>query len=622
MGRHISPPKAKFALDLAVWTAAEVAAFMLRLDREWLQYWQPLLAYAVLGLPVKATLIYWLRLHHQFWSHVSVRDLIALLRAVGIGTLVMAAISFLMGPSLGVPRSIPLISSLLAMGLMAGARLTSRYLDERVWRERETKDNRRVLLVGAGEAGIMLARELLRHPEAGLEPVGFLDDNPAKIGGQISGLPVLGSIEDLPGALHKTAAREVIIALPSASGKVIRRVVEQARKAGVKHQIMPGLHEILSGKVSISQIREVNLEDLLRRDPVQLNLEEIERYIEGKAVLITGAGGSIGSEMVRQVLRFNPKTLALVGRGENGLFEMEQEIRRTWPEIAVRIYVADVRRADKMQQVFEQVQPQVVIHAAAHKHVPLMEANPDEAIFNNVGGTLNVVRCALEFGVERFVNISTDKAVNPTSVMGASKRVAEYIVSWAAARARPGQSFVSVRFGNVLGSRGSVVRVFKQQIKAGGPITVTHPDMTRYFMTIPEASKLVLQAAGFGENGKVYVLDMGEPVKIVDLAEDIIRLSGFEPYQDIDIVFSGMRPGEKLYEEILTAEEGTEATQHQQIYRARQEELREGLEICLEELFEAARQTNGDQTRSQLRRMIPNYVHYDAAPNPFSKEHS
>ena len=326
------------------------------------------------------------------------------------------------------------------------------------------------------------------------------------------------------------------------------------------------MYEILSGNVLISQLRDVEVEDLLRREPVEMDREGIAEYLRGKIVLVTGGGGSIGSEIIRQVANFMPGKVVLLGRGENSLYEFERELERACPALVHETVVADIRNREKLEQVFARFRPQVVFHAAAHKHVPLMEANPDEAVFNNVIGTKNLVDMALKFGVERFVNISTDKAVNPTSVMGASKRLSEFLVKWAATQAAAGQSFVSVRFGNVLGSRGSVVPIFKNQIRLGGPVTVTHPEVKRFFMTIPESAQLVLEAARLGENGCVYVLDMGEPIRIIDLARDLIRLSGFEPEMDIPITFTGLRPGEKLFEELLTPDEGGAATRHDQIF--------------------------------------------------------
>ena len=426
---------------------------------------------------------------------------------------------------------------MLAVAGMSVARVTIRFERERVGKQEAVNagSRRYVLIAGAGESGSMMAREMRRHPEKGLIPVGFVDDDPAKLRTRVAGVPVIASLNRLAAAARTSGADEVLISMPSADGDTIRRVVDQARKADLNYRILPAIHDLISGSVSISQIRPVNLEDLLRRDPVELETSLIRQYVTGRRVLVTGAGGSIGSEIVRQIARFEPAHIVLLGRGENSVFLIEQEMRRSYPSIPVSPVITDVRDMEKLEQVFSTHRPEVVFHAAAHKHVPLMEANPDQAIFNNVGGTRNLATLALEFGVARFVNVSTDKAVNPTSVMGASKRCAELIVRQAAERCKPHQHFVSVRFGNVLGSRGSVVPFFQKQIARGGPVTVTDANMIRYFMTIPEAAQLVLQAGGMDTPGAVYVLDMGKPVKIVDLARDLILLSGLEPGRDIEI---------------------------------------------------------------------------------------
>ena len=397
----------------------------------------------------------------------------------------------------------------------------------------------------------------------------------------------------------------VLIAMPSQPGKVIRSVVETAHKAGVKHRIIPGIHELLSGNVSISNIRDVNVEDLLRRESVELETENIAAYLKDQVVLVTGAGGSIGSEIVRQVAGFEPKQLLLVGRGENSIYLIDRELSSTHPGIQKEALIADVRDEVSMRAIFERYRPSVVFHAAAHKHVPLMEANPEQAVFNNVFGTRNVVGLALEYRVRRFVNISTDKAVNPTSVMGAAKRVAELIVHDAAQKCGHDCGFVSVRFGNVLGSRGSVIPMFQSQIERGGPVTVTHPDMRRYFMTIPEATQLVLQAGSMMLNGAVYVLDMGEEVKIVDLARDLIMLCGKEVGTDIEIEFTGMRPGEKLFEELLLAEEGTIPSEHEKIFVARSIGDTDGLNGNLERLFDVASIRDAEGIREVLSEIIP-----------------
>jgi len=603
---------AKYLTDVFLWVMATPIAFLLRLDEPWSTYAYDALIFTIIGIPIKASIVYYGKFHQQIWQRASTRELIQLIKGISLGTLVLASAAFFLRSHLDIPRSIPLLDGALALLMLGAVRLTARIFFEqaqtRIASRKQTMN--RVLIVGAGEAGTMLVREMLRHPEAGLRPVGFLDDDLNKQHQVIMGIPILGQINDLPQVANDTNADEVLIAIPSAPGTVVRRVVELSHKAGIRHRIVPGIYEILSGKVAISQIRDVDVEDLLRREPVELNTAEITQYLEGRVVLVTGAGGSIGSEIVRQVARFRPRRIILLGRGENSLYQIERELSQSWPELNWRTVVADVRDVEKMQYVFAAYGPEVVFHAAAHKHVPMMEANPDEAVFNNIGGTKNMVNLSLKYGVQRFVNISTDKAVNPTSIMGASKRVAEYLVQNAADQAQPGQSFVSVRFGNVLGSRGSVIPLFKQQIRRGGPITVTHPDMTRYFMTIPEAAQLVLQAGGLADNGAVYVLDMGEPVKIVDLARDLIKLSGLTPEVDISIVYTGIRPGEKLFEELLTAEEGTEASKHKKIFKAQIINTIDNIEKKLDVLFDCARARDPECIRQAFKELIPTYEPY------------
>jgi FlaA1/EpsC-like NDP-sugar epimerase len=599
----------KLGLDIILWVSAAVIAFFMRIDLPFLDLRLNIFWFVIVTAPIKIGLVILFQLHRQSWHRVGVRDLYQLAWAIGLYTVPVYLLNFTLVHLTHIPRSVPLIEGGVALLALGGVRLMTRvYFEREDARSFTGRSSSRVLIVGAGEAGIMIAREMLRHPSSGLEPVGFLDDEPAKANLRYMGLPVLGVIDALPRLAAKASADQILIALPSVAGRVIRRVVDLAQESNLKYRIIPGVFEILSGKVGISQIRDVDLEDLLRREPVKLHLEDISGYLEQRTVLITGAGGSIGSEIVRQVARFQPTRVVLFGRGENSVFLMAQELRRMWPELEYHNVIGDVRDKGKLEEVFLRFSPQVVFHAAAHKHVGLMEQNPDEAVFNNVKGTKNLVELSLEFRVERFVNISTDKAVNPTSVMGASKRIAEYVVEWGAAKALPGQVFVSVRFGNVLGSRGSVVPLFKEQIKAGGPVLVTHPDMTRYFMTIPEAAQLVLQAGGLGINGAVYVLDMGEPVKILDLAKDVIRLSGFEAGTDIDIVFTGAQPGEKLFEELLTHEEGTTSSKYAKIFSAKKAGMLESeLELGLNELFHAAQLRDGDLIRETFKKLIPSF---------------
>ncbi len=479
--------------------------------------------------------------------------------------------------------------------------------------QRSSKDmntgQRNVLIIGAGEAGQMTVRGLFRGPRSLLVPVGFLDDDVSKHGQQIEGLEVLGALQDLPKVLEQRHIDELIIAMPSAPGEVIRTMIDLARQVGLRYRTLPSLQEILSGSVNALGLREVKLEDLLRREPVKLNIEKIIHTLSDRTVLITGAGGSIGSEIARQVAQVKPKLLILLGRGENSIYGIEQELRRNHPKVPLAPIIADVKHYAKLEWLFQKYQPQIVFHAAAHKHVPLMEGSPDEAILNNVRGTQNVASLALKHDVTTLINISTDKAVNPTSVMGASKRVAEYVVADAARRTTPEQAFISVRFGNVLGSRGSVIPLFKEQIRVGGPVTITHPDMVRYFMTIPEAVQLVLQAGSFGNNGEVYVLDMGKPVRILDLAQDMIRLSGLEPERDIKIEVTGMRPGEKLFEELLSAEDGAVASNHDKLFVARVEVPDTAtLNHHLQTLYRAAECFETEAIKASLTKLVPQYL--------------
>ena len=602
----------KYGVDALLWIGAAPLAFLLRVDDLGV-YAASVLFYTLISAPIKLGLLWLNELYRQAWRRAGMYDLYIIARAVGVYGVIMISLvgvwhAFHLGrPELLLPRSVPLIEAALSILLLGGVRFLWRWLGEMRARTQSSRPQQRVLLVGAGEAGSLMVREMQRHPEMGLQPVAFLDDDPAKQGLTILGVPVVGPLEALPQAVATYRVDEVLISMPSAPGRIVRQIIEACQRVGVPYRTIPALHEILSGKVLIRQIREVRVEDLLRREPVQLDLEAIASYLSGKVILVTGAGGSIGSEIVRQVIRFRPRLIVLLGRGENSLYELEKEIRFEWPGLHYQVVVADVRDLERLRLIFRRVQPQIVFHAAAHKHVPLMEANPEEAILNNVFGTQNVVQAAEEVEVERLVNISTDKAVNPTSVMGASKRVAEYVVQVAAARARSGQVFVSVRFGNVLGSRGCVVPLFQEQIRRGGPLTVTHPEVKRYFMTIPEAAQLVLQAGGLGDNGAVYVLDMGDPIRIVDLARDLIRLSGFTE-EEIPIVFTGLRPGEKLFEELLTAEEGVVSSRHEKIFVARTTPVdADWLAQQLALLRRAAQDGDGSQIREVLRAMIPTY---------------
>ena len=599
----------KFLIDLTLWAFALPAAYVLRLEGQIQNHVTEIAAMTMMALPIKAMVLMFFRFHLQSWHKISVWDLFRILQGVFVITAITTLAVFLLTPTLFIPLSVPFIEAFIAVILLSGVRLSARIHHERSRQRSVNNSSRkveRVLIAGAGEAGTMLAREVSRHPESGMTIVGFLDDSPSKQREWFMGYSVLGGLRDLSEVAGTHTIDKVVIAMPTAPGNIIRNVVERAQEAGVKYQIMPGLYDLLNGKFKISQLRDVAVPDLLRRKQVELDFEPISQYLNDRMIMVTGAGGSIGSEIVRQITNFGPKHILLLGRGENSIYEMERECRADYPDIEFTTLITDVRDRETLEHHFRKYRPEVIFHAAAHKHVPLMESNPEQAILNNIGGTRNLAELALEYDVERFVNISSDKSVNPTSVMGASKRVAEYVVEWASLRAKKEQSFVSVRFGNVLGSRGSVVPLFKKQIRNGGPITITHPEMTRYFMTIPEASQLVLQAGGLGGNGSVYVLDMGQPVKIVDLANDLIRLSGYKPDEDVKIEFSGMRPGEKLFEELLTAEEGTDATHHSKIFSARSKGRPAGnFEDLLTDLFDAASQQDSMGILQRLQKMIP-----------------
>lgn len=555
--------------------------------------------------------------HRHSWRYTSIPDLVP----VGGAVLATAAVLVLVrsvapslpeGPVAGtllVPYgAIGAYAVLSSLGLSV-ARVIRRVQSER----RELRaltpgggQNRRVLLIGAGRAGVMVANELQSRPDLGMQAVGFVDDDPAKLGRRIVGLDVIGTADDLETLVTEFDIDEVVIAIASASGPAMRRLVERAEAAGRFPLIVPGVYEIVGGHVSLNWFRPVAPEDLLGREPVELDLRALHDLLTGETVMVTGAGGSIGSELARQIARFGPAQLVLVERSEPALWAIHRELRELHPRLELVPAVADVTDRPRIEVLIAAHRPSTILHAAAHKHVPMMEHNPGEAIKNNVLGTRTVVDAAAAHDVERFVLISTDKAVNPSSVMGATKRLAERYVQHVANET--GRDYVSVRFGNVLGSTGSVVPIFEQQIAAGGPVTVTHPGMRRYFMTIPEAAQLVLQAATLGRSGEVLVLDMGEPVRIVDLAEAMIRLSGLEPNVDIPIEFTGLRPGEKLFEELALTEEGAARTRHPKVWIGRTATPHwRDVANDLDTLQHLADQVDADWLRYLLTELVPEY---------------
>jgi len=546
------------------------------------------------------------------WRYVSMRDVLRVLIAVGTSSsllVILRLVRVLPATNNLIPLSVLAMDCVLGFVGLVGLRALWRVRSETHARRKRSprKNSDRVLLIGAGEAGVMVAREIANRPDLGLMPVGFLDDDQRKAGTIIAGLPVLGTTTQIDLLARRFNVSRTLITIANASGSEIRRISEICRDAGLQTKIIPGLYEIVGDKMNLSRVRQVAIEDLLRRDPVHLHEDVISNSLRSRVVLVTGAGGSIGSELCRQICRFGPEGLVLVERYENALFEIHRELATMFPHVRIEPRIGDICDLQRMTHIFAQTKPEIVFHAAAHKHVPMMEWNPGEAVKNNVAGTQIVATLSDHHGAERFVLVSTDKAVNPTSVMGATKRVAEIYLQALSQRSQT--RFVTVRFGNVLGSAGSVVPIFKQQIASGGPVLVTHPEMRRYFMTIPEASQLVLQAGAMGKGGEIFILDMGDPVKIVDLARDLITLSGLRPNEDIEIRFTGIRPGEKLFEELSTDTEQVEKTVHPKICIGRIVPHEWDVVVRgVENLVSAALSNEPERVRAALGELVPEYA--------------
>jgi FlaA1/EpsC-like NDP-sugar epimerase len=563
-------------IDLLLTIASVMGAYALRLEGTYFYFYLPSAYWLIaVSLIVKPIVYYLFGLYRRQWAYASTNELKLISMAVTVASAVVSAIMIALYSAqffVGFPRSALAIDWILSLVGIGGFRFSLRLIAESQAsvEKRPAGRVRNVLVIGAGDAGALVVREMQKNPQLNLIPTGFLDDDQAKQKHQIYGIPVIGKLADLSRVLHTRPVDEVIIAIPSAGGRIVRMVTDICRLNGVPSRSMPGIYELLGGKVSVSRLREVDITDLLRREPVQIQNEMVGATLSGKRVLVTGAGGSIGQEICHQIARWGPSELVLLGHGENSIFEALLELQDNYPSLPLQPVIADIRDLPRMMVILNNHRPQVVFHAAAHKHVPLMEANVEEAVTNNIIGTRNVVEAAVAFDVERLVMISSDKAIRPVNVMGATKRVAEMIVLDAAFRT--GRAYSIVRFGNVLGSRGSVVPLFKRQIAHGGPVTITHPDMKRYFMTIPEAVHLVLQAAAMGQGGEVFLLNMGQQVRILDLAEDLIRLSGLEPGKDIEIGFTGIRPGEKLSEDLWDEGMRYQPTAHPEIFRVEEEE--------------------------------------------------
>ncbi len=570
-------------------------------------------------LIVRILLFYLFRLYRGMLRYASINELIAIVASATIGTLIFIFVNLLLEtfPRLGplplhssgehilrIPWGVVAMEWVLVMLLIGGERFSRRIL--LTLGQRLPSDARRVLIVGATDTGEVVARELIKYPVRGYRPVCFVDDDPVRKGQRIHNLPVVGNLKEIPDAIERYRIDDVILAIPGLSPKRLRELIAECKKTPVKFRIAPRMHDLIEGRIEVSQIRTVEIEDLLGREPVRLLLPEDKNYIRSETILVTGAGGSIGSELCRQLVAYKPRRILLLGKGENSIYEVASELNYDFKKDHVIPIIADVADEERLRQVFERHHPTICFHAAAHKHVPLMELFPQEAVKNNVIGTLNVARLSDKFGLKIFVLISTDKAVRPTNVMGATKRLAEFIIFALGKRSKT--AFLAVRFGNVLGSRGSVVPLFKKQIERGGPVTVTHPDVMRYFMTIPEAVSLVLQTGAMRRKGQLFLLDMGEPVKIIDLARNLVMLSGFEPGKDIEIVYTGLRPGEKLSEELLTEGEGIRKTELGKVFVTKAETRDwDSLMKSVEALRESAE--NGDITRIRhlLKKLIPDY---------------
>jgi FlaA1/EpsC-like NDP-sugar epimerase len=561
---------ARWVIDIAVLCAAFLAAYLFRFEFPLAPHHAveatTMVGPAVIGSMVALALTGG---HRHSWRYTSLRDVRDVMLATTATMAVLLALRF--WPDTPDMLTIP-VGVILAFWVTSTVGLCTARMLRRMQSERSEARRRRgrktvttpVLLIGAGRAGVMVAEELRKRPDLGLLARGFVDDDPTKVGRRIAGMDVKGTLADLPRLARDMGVKQVIITIASISRAGMQEVVQACDDADLEARIIPGLFELVGGQVDVTKIRPVSVEDLLGRDPVDLDQDSLHGLLSGKVVLITGAGGSIGAELARQAARFGPARLVLLERAEPALWRIDRDLTAAHPHLEIRASVGDVTDVARMTQVFERHRPSVVIHAAAHKHVPLMEQHPGEAVKNNVGGTKVVADLAAKYDVEHFVLVSTDKAVNPSSVMGATKRLTERYVQHLAART--GQNFVSVRFGNVLGSAGSVVPIFEEQVRNGGPVTVTHPDMVRYFMTIPEAAGLVLQAGALGQPGEILVLDMGDPVRIADLAHNVIRLSGLEPGVDIEVAYTGLRPGEKLFEELHLDDEHAQPTRHRKVW--------------------------------------------------------
>ena len=575
-------------------------------------------------IAVKIVTFYFFDLYRGMWRYTSIADLLNIIKASCISSLLIVSFVLFGTRFKGFSRSVFVIDWCLTILLISGFRLSIRLYfelikEDKPWRivagtlfgllRRKHADCKNLLIIGAGDCGEKIYREIRDNARLGYDVVGFLDDHPAKVGMKIHGIPVIGPVKDIGAVAKNVRSEEALIAIPSAGSQQMRGIVDYCKESGIKFKTIPSMGELINGKVTVNAIRDVAYRDLLGREVVNLDEARIGSCLQGRSVLVTGAGGSIGSELCRQICRFGPETIVLYERAESPLYELELELKQNFSNVKILPLLADVRDRRQLEKAFEASSPQVVFHAAAYKHVPMLELHPWKAIKNNILGTRNLIDIAKRFEVERFVFVSTDKAVHPVNVMGSSKRVAEMLVqSENGYGISHAPRFMIVRFGNVVGSAGSVVPLFKKQIKHGGPVTVTHPEVTRYFMTIPESCQLILQAGAMGEGGEIFILDMGTPIKIDDMARDLIRLSGFEPDVDIKIEYIGLRPGEKLYEELITESEGILPTSHDKIMVLKGAEYNPALlNGKIDELAGLAYDQDSEKIKTMLQEIVPEY---------------
>lgn len=585
---------------------------------------------AVILLPfvilIKIIIFYFFNLYRGMWRYTSLVDLFNIIKASVLSTLTIICFVIFAHGLRGFARSVFIIDCVFTILFISGSRVGLRLYFEMIseaglnvsliykilGRGRKRKDAVNLLIIGAGNTGEKIFREILNNPRLSYNVVGFLDDDYGKQKKRIHGVPVMGRIDEIKYIAEKLNAHEILIAVPSASSSEMRTMVEQCKQTGLPFKTLPGMGELIDGKITVNAIRDVAYRDLLGRKIVHMQEDLIGQYIQQKRVLVTGAGGSIGSELCRQICRFNPQTLILFDQAESSLYDIDLELRKNFPHIKIVPLLGDIRNRERLVRAFDAYRPHNIFHAAAYKHVPMLEIQPWEAILNNIAGTRNLIDIAEQFQVERFVLVSTDKAVRPTNIMGTTKRITELLAQGQACGGRDGRAvtrFVTVRFGNVIGSVGSVVPLFKKQIKQGGPVTITHPDVTRYFMTIPEASQLILQAGAMGDGGEIFILKMGKPVKIVDMARDLIRFSGLEPDRDIKIEYIGLRPGEKLYEELITSGEDIVPTEHKKIMVLKSTPCEQNkLNGNIDRLLEAAKTQDKEKIKRMLKEIVPEYM--------------